>query len=156
LWHALRASVAIPGVLPPVFHDKQILVDGGVLNNLPVDVMRALGRGRIIGVDVGSEQSLVACDNVDEISVLGRLKLLRTRRAPNILQLRLRAGSVSSTMVTATNREQSSILLTPPLDGIDVLDWKAFDHALEAGYRHAAQRMPEIKAALERDRRHAG
>jgi NTE family protein len=58
-------------------------------------------------------------------------------------------------MVTAANREQSSILLTPPLDGIDMLDWKAFDRALEAGYRHASQRMPEIRAALERDRRSA-
>jgi NTE family protein len=153
LWHALRASVAIPGVLPPVFQDKQILVDGGVINNLPVDVMRQLGRGRVVGVDVGSEHSLVACDDVDEVSVLGRLRLLRERRAPNILQLLLRAGSLSSTLVIAANREQSSILLTPPLDGIDVLDWKAFDRALEAGYRHASQRMPEIKAALERDRR---
>jgi NTE family protein len=155
LWHALRASVAIPGVLPPVFHDQQILVDGGVLNNLPVDVMREFGRGRIIGVDVGNELSLVACEDVDETSVFGRLELLRKRRAPNILQLLLRAGSVSSTMVTAANREQSSILLTPPLDGIDMLDWKSFDRALEAGYRHAMRRMPEIRAALERDRRSA-
>lgn len=155
LWHALRASVAIPGVLPPVFHDQQIFVDGGVLNNLPVDVMRELGRGRIIGVDVGNEHSLVACDDVDETSVLGRFRLLRKGRAPSILQLLLRAGSVSSTMVTAANREQSSLLLTPPLDGIDMLDWKSFDRALEAGYRHAMQRMPEIRAALEDDRRGA-
>jgi NTE family protein len=153
LWRALRASVAIPGVLPPVFHDKQILVDGGVLNNLPVDIMREFGRGRVIGVDVGSEHSLVACDDVDEISVLGRLRLLRERRAPSIIQLLLRAGSLSSTLATAANREQSSILLTPPLQGIDVLDWKSFDRALEAGYRHTAQRIPEIKAALDRDRR---
>jgi NTE family protein len=153
LWHALRASVAIPGVLPPVFHRKQILVDGGVMNNLPVDVMRELGRGRVIGVDVGTEHSLVACDDVDEMSVFGRLRLLRQRRAPSIIQLLLRAGSVNSTLATAINREQSSILLTPPLDGIDVLDWKSFDRAPEAGYRHTAQRIPEIKAALERDRR---
>lgn len=155
LWHALRASVAIPGVLPPVFHDQQIFVDGGVLNNLPVDVMREFGRGRIIGVDVGNEHSLVACEDVDETSVLGRFRLLRRGQAPSILQLLLRAGSVSSTMVTAANREQSSILLTPPLDGIDMLDWKSFDRALEAGYRHASERMQEIHAALERDRRGA-
>jgi NTE family protein len=87
------------------------------------------------------------------MSVFGRLRLLRQRRAPSIIQLLLRAGSVNSTLATAINREQSSILLTPPLDGIDVLDWKSFDRALEAGYRHTAQRIPEIKAALERDRR---
>ena len=153
LWRALRASVAIPGVLPPVFQENQILVDGGVLNNLPVDVMRSFGRGRVIGVDVGTEHSLVACDDVDETSVFGRLRLLRARRAPSIIQLLLRAGSLSSALSNTANREQSSILLAPPLQGIDVLDWKSFDRALEAGYRYTAQRIPEIKAALEQDRR---
>ena len=38
----LRASVALPGILPPVTHHGHLLVDGGVMNNLPVDVMRGL------------------------------------------------------------------------------------------------------------------
>ena len=45
LWRWLRASVAIPGVLPPVFQGGEVFVDGGAMNNLPVDVMRAKGRG---------------------------------------------------------------------------------------------------------------
>ena len=47
LWRALRASVALPGILPPVTHHGHLLVDGGVMNNLPVDVMReqAMRRG---------------------------------------------------------------------------------------------------------------
>ena len=153
LWRCLRASVAIPGVLPPVFQDGQIIVDGAVLNNLPVDVMHGFGRGRIIGVDVGSQHSPVACDDVDDTSVLGRFRLIRDKRAPSIFQLLFRAGSLSSAVVAATNREQSSILLTPPLDGIDVLDWKAFDRAREAGYRHAMEHMPAIQAAVVHDRR---
>ncbi|MDA1370531.1 MAG: patatin-like phospholipase family protein, partial [Proteobacteria bacterium] len=44
LWHWLRASVAIPGVLPPVFSDGQIFVDGATINNLPVDIMHQQGR----------------------------------------------------------------------------------------------------------------
>ena len=51
LWRWLRASVAIPGVLPPVFQGGEVFVDGGSMNNLPVDVMRASGRGAVIGVD---------------------------------------------------------------------------------------------------------
>ena len=50
---AIRASVAIPGVLPPVPFDGDLLVDGGVLNNLPCDVMRASGMAdRVIAVDL--------------------------------------------------------------------------------------------------------
>ena len=46
LWRWLRASVAIPGVLPPVFHHGEVHVDGGAMNNLPVDVMRGLDAAR--------------------------------------------------------------------------------------------------------------
>ena len=50
---AIRASVAIPGILPPVPFDGDLLVDGGVLNNLPCDVMRATGMvDRVIAVDL--------------------------------------------------------------------------------------------------------
>ncbi|MEJ2604825.1 MAG: cyclic nucleotide-binding domain-containing protein, partial [Gammaproteobacteria bacterium] len=53
LAHAVRASVAIPGVLPPVPHEGDLLVDGGVLNNLPIDVMRRVNpTGTVIAIDV--------------------------------------------------------------------------------------------------------
>ena len=149
LWRCLRASIAIPGILPPVFHNRQILVDGSAANHLPVDVMRSFGRGRIIGVDVSSESSLASCDDVDELSALSRLQLIRSGSAPNILQLLLSAGSFSTKQVTAANREQSNILLTPNLKGIDMLDWKAFDRAIEAGYRNTIERMNEINEALQ-------
>jgi NTE family protein len=149
LWKCLRASVAIPGILPPVFLDKQILVDGGAANRLPVDVMRGFGRGHVIGVDVGSETSLANCSDVDELSILARLGLIRSGRAPNILQLLLSAGSISAKRVTAANREQSSILLTPDLEGVDMLDWRAFDRAIDAGYRGTVERIDEIREALD-------
>src|ERR1700678_43195 len=43
---ALRASVAIPGIMPPVFHDEGVLVDGAAINNLPVDIMRSHAPGQ--------------------------------------------------------------------------------------------------------------
>ncbi|HEY5084114.1 MAG TPA: patatin-like phospholipase family protein, partial [Rhizomicrobium sp.] len=61
LWRALRASVALPGILPPVTYHGHLLVDGGVMNNLPVDVMREQGNsGPIIACDVTGEVDLRA------------------------------------------------------------------------------------------------
>ncbi len=60
LWRWLRASVAIPGVLPPVMNNGEVLVDGGTMNNLPVDAMRELGRGPVIGCDVGGARAFTA------------------------------------------------------------------------------------------------
>ncbi len=52
---AMRASMAIPGVFTPVRIDSMVLVDGGVINNYPVDVAREMGADIVIGVDVQSE-----------------------------------------------------------------------------------------------------
>jgi NTE family protein len=152
LWRCLRASVAIPGILPPVFQEQQILVDGGLINPLPVDVMRGFARGRVIGVDVGGKTPLASCDDVDELSVLSRLRLLRSRRAPNILQLLISAGNLSTKRAAAANAEHSSVLLTPRLQGIDILDWRAFDRTIEAGYQSTVERLDEIHVALEGQR----
>jgi lysophospholipid hydrolase len=43
LWKLVRASMTIVGLVPPVYHDGELLIDGGYLNNMPVDVMRGLG-----------------------------------------------------------------------------------------------------------------
>jgi len=51
---ALRASMAVPGVFTPVKIDDKLLVDGGITNNLPVDVVRKLGADIVIAVDIGS------------------------------------------------------------------------------------------------------
>lgn len=58
---AIRASMSIPGILPPVPEDGELLVDGGVLNNLPIDIMREMKPfGSVIAIDVGAPRSPVA------------------------------------------------------------------------------------------------
>ena len=58
MWLAVRASTSLPGFYPPVPTEGRYLVDGGVLNNLPVDVMAAMQPGRIFAVDVSQESTL--------------------------------------------------------------------------------------------------
>jgi NTE family protein len=142
LWHWLRASVAIPGVLPPVFHGGEVFVDGGAMNNLPVDVMRAKGRGPVIGVDVGTDRAFTTdVDATEAPSFLNLFGKRRGRRRPNILQILWRAGMVNSTTATLERRMQSDLLLTPALESLDLLDWKAFERAIEIGYRDTCGRL---------------
>jgi NTE family protein len=143
LWRWLRASVAIPGVLPPVVHNAELFVDGATINNLPVDVMREARVGRIIGVDVGADR-VFTTDSVDsDAPPLWRvLKWFRGRKHRiNILQILWRSGMVNSAANTATRRELSDLLLQPPLEQIDMLNWRAFDRAIDAGYRYACHKL---------------
>lgn len=143
LWRWLRASVAIPGVLPPVVHNAELFCDGATINNLPVDVMRDTGVGKIIGVDVGADR-VFTTDSVDSDAppLWKVLKWFRSRKHRiNILQILWRAGMVNSAANTAARRELSDLLLQPPLEQIDMLNWKAFERAIEAGYGYAKARL---------------
>ncbi len=142
LWRWLRASVAIPGVLPPVFHGGEVFVDGGAMNNLPVDVMRARGRGPVIGVDCGTDRAFTADVEATETPPLWSLFRGRDpHRRPNILQILWRAGMVNSATATLERRLQSDLLITPALESVELLDWKGFERAIEIGYRDACQRL---------------
>ena len=140
LWLWLRASIAIPGILPPVFTQKQAYIDGAALNNLPVDVMRENHHGPIIAVDAGADQSFVCDMEMSEIPPLWTLRTLLSRRRSNvnIMKILLRAGMLNRAATAIGQRELADILLKPPLERVDLLDWRAFERTIEIGYRHAA------------------
>jgi len=152
LWYWLRASCAIPGVLPPVLHRRQVFVDGAVINNLPVDVMRKQGVGEIVAVDIGADDVLHA--EVDEFALpswwrLAWQRVFQRGRRPGILSILLRSGMVNAEAASLERRAQTSLLLTPPLQDIELLDWFAFERAIEIGYRHAREMLGNAAAPRE-------
>ena len=146
LWRALRASCAIPGVLPPLFRHGRVLVDGGLIDNLPVSEMRRRIFGPIVACDVGGEYRLPADFDEDHLPPWWQLlpELFGRRKRPGIGQILLRSGMVNSALSTQRARKLSRLLLTPPLEGIDLLDWDCFERAETAGYEYAMQRLAEL------------
>jgi NTE family protein len=152
LWQWLRASVAIPGVLPPLFAQKQVHVDGATINNLPVDIMRDGLDAAVIAVDVGADRTFETNAEMSEMPNIWRLLswLRRERPRVNILQILLRSGMINSAASTIAQRELADLVLKPPLERIDLLDWKSFDRAIELGYRYASEALDKHGAALTR------
>ncbi len=137
LWRALRASVALPGILPPVTFHGHLLVDGGVMNNLPVDVMAEQCSGPIIASDVTGELDLKATD--DQYGERPFWWLIREgmRGSPSIVSILMRSGTVGSEAQRRVVREQADYLFEPPLKDVGLRDWKSFDRAIAEGYAHA-------------------
>jgi NTE family protein len=155
LWQWLRASVAIPGVLPPVFHRGQVFVDGGVINNLPVDIMRESHRGEIVAVDIGGDHAVAAGQGVEEFDLPPLWRMVTQwftgRRRPSILKVLLRAGMVNSGSAAGAARAASTMLIAPQLDGIDLLEWKSFERAIEIGYEHTQRVIGRGPSSLSTD-----
>jgi len=131
---ALRASISLPGILPPVNDGDNVLVDGGVMKNLPADVLRNMHRGPIVAVDVSRARGLSATDVAPPPSLWRWFWSGEWRQGPPIVALLMRAGTVSTGRDLIASREASDVLVVPNLAGIDIRDWEAFDPAVGAGY----------------------
>lgn len=157
LLKSLLASTAIPGALPPVILDGELLCDGGTFNNFPVDVMRGLrGVGKVIGVDLNASKPR----RIELEEMPSGWALLRDRLRPRASR-RYRLPSlpvllINSTILYSLSRQRQARALTdlyfnPPLDRVGMLDWKRFDQVVRQGYEHALQvlgdRVPATPAA---------
>lgn len=132
---AIRASMSIPAVLTPVEVDGQLLVDGGISNNIPVDIAREMGVDRVIVVDIGSP--LATTESLQTVfNILNQSVALLTRR--------------NSEAQLAT-LQPHDILIQPPLTGFGITDFARAEGMMDAGYRatHALQwRLAEVAQPL--------
>ncbi len=138
---AIRASIAIPGLLPPVATEDGILVDGGMMNNLPADVMADLDRGPVLAIDVGSDSAFQAMPRPGRSARAVRRLFGISERLPGIAHLLLRAATVSSDAQTMMAITRASVLLKPPLAGVDLRAWSSFETTAELGYRCAREAL---------------
>ena len=145
LLNLVMASAAIPGALPPVIHAGDLLCDGGTFNNLPVDVMRQQwGVGRVLGVDLsfGTTKPILLQQMPSSWQLLRdrfRPKKRRLYRLPSLPNFLMNVTSLYSASRQREARAQIDLYFNPPLDKIGMLQWDAFDRAVQQGYEHACQ-----------------
>ncbi len=147
---AVRASLALPGIYPPVYAAGELLVDGGALDNVPVEVMRGrVGTGSIVAVDVSPEVvPLTSAPFETTLSgwrVLGRrLNPFAQRQAlPGIADILIRSTGLSQVphRRAALDDDRVDLLLRPPVGRIGVLDFNGGIALIEAGYRYTAEAL---------------
>lgn len=141
---ALRASISLPGILPPATHENNVLVDGAVLKNFPADVMRASQLGPVIGMDVTRGRSITADDVARPASVWRWILSGQWRKGPPIVSLLMRAATVSSGRDLAASRDATDVLVTPDVTGVEIRDWAAYDPAVAAGYKAMIEALDRL------------
>ncbi|MBL8302290.1 MAG: patatin-like phospholipase family protein, partial [Ideonella sp.] len=153
LQRALMASMAIPGALPPVLHEGDLLCDGGTFNNYPVDVMRGhRGVGRVIGVDLSAHQPR----RVDHAQLPGGWALLRDKlrptrrrqyRLPSLLSYLMNVTVLYSTSRQREGQRKTDLYFHPALQGVGMLQWGRFDEIVALGHAHAQDRLAALSDA---------
>lgn len=144
-WKWIRASSSIPGLFPPLSDGDDLYIDGGVLNNLPVDVMKNyLGPGgRVVAIDISSSappSKPYYCPN--EVSPFVALRLKKSAALENKILPSLVSTFVKSLMMGAQSKTQANsraadLLIQPNLGVTDMLSTDQQDYLIKSGYDSA-------------------
>jgi NTE family protein len=121
LWEAVGASMSLPGLVPPLVAGERLLVDGGVLDNFPVEVMSAGAEGPVVAVDA-----------------MGRRPLGGAGGAPALLETLARATVLSSWQAAGQSRALADVLIVPDPGEVPMLGFDRLDELRRAG-REAAR-----------------
>lgn len=152
---AVFASLAIPGVFPPVpTRDGRLLVDGGVLDNLPVETMARDAEGPVIAVDVSTAAAWHPRPAAGS-SWRARARSLisgQPMELPRLGETMLRTLAVGSRDTLVAGRQHADVVITPAVEHVGLLDWKRLPNMRQAGrvaVRSLLEANPEaLKACL--------
>jgi len=125
---AVRASSAIPGVFQPVPFQGRMLVDGGVVDSIPVSVARARGADLVIAVDVGSR--------------------VGNTHISNLVDVALQAANIMSALNVERSRRSADVLISPRIGDVGMLDFTQRGRCMKAGSEAARLAMPRIRASI--------
>ena len=150
VWWSLRASSSLPGLVPPVVHNGELLYDGCLLNNLPIDVMREeIKGGRLVAVDVvpSLDADLGAAEEPSSSGWTMAWKRINPLgepvRMPGIVSVLQRAGTLGSiyNRQRLINEEIADLYLRPPVEQFKILDSSVADEATRIGYAHGVTEL---------------
>lgn len=128
LVQAMQASATVPGALQPAEIDGKLLVDGGIANNMPIDVVKAMGADIIIAVDIGSP--LMSKDQLDgALAVVDQLSNFLTN---------------ASTAKQKQLLTEQDILIRPAIDGMSTTDFTIMPKALLLGEEASNEQLDKL------------
>lgn len=143
---AVLATTALPSIFPPVLIDGRALVDGGVLNNVPVDVAKGMGADKVIAVELNDAVAEFSLASAEAANPLARLML-----APQQFTIANRALSLLVNHATALHLREHppELLISPDVCDIPTLDMSNPEKGQQVGViaaREAAARLLDLRA----------
>ncbi|MCW5626206.1 MAG: patatin-like phospholipase family protein [Burkholderiales bacterium] len=161
---AVRASIAIPGILTPVRSNGRVLADGGLVNPVPVSTARAMGADIVIAVDLNHDviahrMSLLKPPPDAKPNVMARLldginaidnpalaqfrAWLQQEPLPGIFDVLAASIYITQARITEANLRyfKPDVLIQPPLGGVKFLEFHRAEEIIEIGYRAACEQL---------------
>lgn len=127
----VQASCSVPGVYTPVKYEEMLLIDGGVVNILPTNVLRRMGADLVIGVDVNTRATI-------------------SPEPKNVFQVILQSWDVISRQGAKRAKKDADLVIYPEIGDISKMDLKRARELLQAGYQATREIIPQVKREMRR------
>ena len=147
-WEALLCTMSLPGVFPPVFMGERLLIDGGVLNNVPDDLIRKKGADKILSVNVSPLKDKSLYQLLEDRASSGRSffrSLWEYIKYPPILKIMGRASMLEGREITKAKVSRMDLFLHFHLEDFNLFDFSLFQEIIDKGESEAEKNFPEIK-----------
>jgi len=145
---ALLATCALPGILSPVSHMDRVFLDGGLLNNLPVDIIRTMTHSPVVAVDIAAPPNRKLDFNKKE-GVVDKIKRITKRDFRSLtIELFMKSFDIPAALVTQMRLSMSppDVLIRPKLEtNFGVEDFHRIDEGVTEGYRVAEEMFKNAK-----------
>ena len=147
---AIRASISLPTILPPAVKGNSLLVDGGLIDNLPFEYMASLAQGPIIGVDLSThKERTLDYDEIPNNFTLLKQKVFGKRKykVPSLGQIIMGTMTIASEEKRRNNEKKFDVYIKPDVSKYGFLKWNNFETILQIGYDTA---FPILQAWKEK------
>jgi predicted acylesterase/phospholipase RssA len=141
--HAILESINLPVLSSPICRDRQALVDGGLVNNIPADVLVSMGCNFVIAVSVTAKMEKQFCDITPETATPPRKK-------PTIVQTILRSLLVQNYSLNAFGVRPADVVIEPDVTGFDLTEFMRAKELAAIGEAVALEQIPNIQQLLTR------
>lgn len=150
VWQAILASVALPGLVPPRNDQGRLLVDGGLLNNMPIDVMADTDDGPVIAIDVMRRWGAKWQERHDPDAWRRTIwhHLGWKDPLPSVVETVAGASVMSSWRHSTQHRSRSALTIVPDLSRFELFDWRELDEIAAEGRRAAEASIAACPALL--------
>ena len=159
---AVRTSISIPGIVAPVKFGDQYLLDGGILNPIPVGPLVRMGIGKIIAVNVlpilkerkGGLSFLAEKKDKDRKTIFGGLKKkidkkLQKTFSPNIFDVIVGSLEAMEYVLAEQACQQADVVINPEIEPFGWFDFVSAQELIRLGEEEALKMLPEIKNMIK-------
>ncbi|MDB4766063.1 patatin-like phospholipase domain-containing protein [bacterium] len=140
--HAILESINLPNIAKPIMRDGMALVDGGIVNNIPSDILPERGADLVVGVDISTKIALRFGNNTPEM-------IPERMRAPSQWQTIMRANEVQDFQITALRTKEVDQMIVVDTSMFDYTDFRSAREMSVAGEEAVALAMPQFKQLLQ-------